>query len=118
LSTTVRMRPGGRRSQAATVGQLVADEVQAPALVGHKRHLDRPARADRPLAPTATAHRQPLLAVDPLHPLPIDRMALAAEQHMQPPVAEAPPFLRQRLQTGAVGGLPLAQIAVVGRVAR
>ena len=96
----------GQDAEAPAVGHLVGDEVQAPALVGRQRRLHRPARADRPLAPAPPAHRQPLLAVDPLDPLPVDGMALAPEQHVQPPVAEAPPLLGQGLQ-------PLAQRAVV-----
>ena len=70
------------------------------------RRLYRPPRADRPLAPAAAAHRQPLFAVDPLNPLLVDRMTLAPQQHMQPSIAEPSSFLGQGLQ-------PLAQCAVV-----
>src|ERR1700722_6767290 len=55
----------------------------------------------RPLAPAAAPHRQPLLTVDPLDALPVDRMALAPQQHMQPPIAEAPSLLGQGLQAFA-----------------
>src|SRR5579864_8577161 len=64
-------------AKAPTVGQLVGDEVEAPALVGRQRCHHWLPGADRALATAASAHRQPLLAVKPLHPLPIDRMAFA-----------------------------------------
>jgi hypothetical protein len=35
--------------EAPTIGQLVVNEVEAPALVGGRSHLDRPPRSDRPL---------------------------------------------------------------------
>jgi hypothetical protein len=38
-------------------------------------------------------HRQVVLAVQPPHALVVDRMALAGEQVVDPPVAEAPAFL-------------------------
>ena len=74
-------------AEAPTVGQLVGDKVQAPALVGCQRRRDRPPRPDRPLAPAAPAHRQPLLAIKPLDPLLVDRMAFAPQQHMQAAIA-------------------------------
>jgi hypothetical protein len=36
----------------------------------------------------ASAHRQPFLTIDPLNPLPVDRMALAPQQDVQAAVAE------------------------------
>src|SRR5690606_28008803 len=54
----------------------------------------------------APAHHQLLLAVDPLDPLLVDRMALAPEHHVQTSIAEPPTLLGQGLQ-------PIAQDAVV-----
>ncbi len=93
-------------AEPATVGQLVGDEVQAPALVGTQRRLHRPPCTHGPLAPAAPAHRQPLLAINPLDPLLVHQPALAPQQHVQAPIAEPPPLLRQRPQ-------PLAQLAIV-----
>ena len=70
-------------------------------MVGRKRRLERPSRPDRPLATAAAAHHQPLLAVDPLNALLVDRMALAPQPHMQPPIAEAPSVQGQGLQAFA-----------------
>src|SRR6185437_2546822 len=81
-------------------------KVETPALVGSQCRLDRPPRPHRPLAAATPAHRQPLLAVEPLHPLPVDRMALPPQQHVQAAVAEPPPLLGQGFQ-------PLAQRHVI-----
>src|SRR5262249_47823442 len=48
----------------------------------------------------------PLLAVKPLYSLPVDGMAFAPQQHVQPPVTKPPPLLGQGFQ-------PLAQYPVI-----
>lgn len=63
-----------------------------------------------PIARLRPAHRQQLIAIEPLHPVPIHGMALAPQPLAQPAIAESPALLRQLLQ-------PLAQRAVV-RVSR
>jgi hypothetical protein len=55
-------------------------------------------RRFRIVVPATPAHCQPLLAVKPLHPLLVDRMAFAPQQHMQATVAEPPPLLGQGFQ--------------------
>jgi hypothetical protein len=50
----------GQDAEAPVIGQLVGDEVQAPALVGSQCRLDRPPSPHRPLATPAAAHRQAL----------------------------------------------------------
>src|SRR6267154_5134326 len=92
--------------EPAPVGELVGDEVETPALVGDRGCLYRPPRSHGPLAPAALANHQPLLAIQTLNALFVDRMALAPQQHMQPPIAEPPPLLGQGLQ-------PLAKFAVI-----
>ena len=54
-------------AEAPAIDQLVVNEVEAPALIRHQRHLDRPPGSQRPLASTAPAHAQPLLPVETLH---------------------------------------------------
>jgi hypothetical protein len=93
-------------TEAPTVGQLVGDEVQAPALVGPYRRRDRPPGSHRPLAAAAPAHGQPLLAVEALDPLLVDGMAFTPQQHVQATVAEPPSLLGQGFQ-------PLAQCRIV-----
>jgi len=93
-------------AEAPPVRQLVCDEVQRPALVGRQRQVQRSPRAHRSLPAAAPAHRQLLVAIDPLDPFPVDRMALAPQQHVQATIAEPSTFLGQGLQ-------PVAQSAVV-----
>jgi hypothetical protein len=69
-------------AEAPSVGELVRDEVQAPALIGGHRRRDRPPGPHRPLAAAAPAHRQSLLAIEPLHPLLVDGMAFPPQQYM------------------------------------
>jgi hypothetical protein len=85
-------------AEAPAVGQLVSDEVQAPALVGCQCRLDRPSRSDRPFASTAPAYRQSLLAVEALDPLLVDGMIFAPQQHVQTTVAKPPSLLGQGFQ--------------------
>src|SRR5207248_1837851 len=92
-STTARMR---KRRVSVSWSQTKS---RSPALVGCQRRRDRPPRSPRPLAPAAPAHGQPLLAVEALDPLLVDRMAFAP-----PPVARraSPLFSQQILQRGIV----------------
>ena len=60
-------------AEAPAVGQGVGDEVEAPALVGILRDRHRRSGAESSLAATALAHRQPLLAVEPVELLPVHR---------------------------------------------
>ena len=90
LSITVRMRK--RRPSviwsATTRRAARSSQVQRPALVGDQRQVQRSPRAHRSLPAAAPAHRQPFLAIDPLNPLLVDRMALAPQQDVQAAVAE------------------------------
>lgn len=74
-------------AEAPPVRHLVGDEVQRPALVGRQRQVQWSPRAHRSLPTAAPAHRQSLLAIDPLNPLPVDRMALAPQQDVQAAIA-------------------------------
>jgi hypothetical protein len=74
------------------------NEVEAPALVGYQRYLDWTPSSDRPLASTAPAHIQPLLAVEALYPLAVDELAFPTQQHMEAAIAEPPSPLRKLLQ--------------------
>jgi hypothetical protein len=61
---------GRRRSPSSSAGQVPAA-------------LPSVAVFPSPLAPVPPAHRQSLLAVEPLHSLPIDGVSLAPQQHGQ-----------------------------------
>ena len=87
-----------------------ATKSRTPALVGRCRRLYRPPRSQGPLAPAALANHQPLLAIQTLNALLVDRMALAPQKHVQPPIAKPPALLGQRFQL-------LAKFAVMGPVA-
>jgi hypothetical protein len=75
--------------------ELVVDEVQAPALVGERRHRCRRPRACGATSVLPTTHRQTLFAVEPLGLLAINRDAVAAKQDVQPSITEPPALLRQ-----------------------
>ena len=83
-STIARMR--NRRPSAERIRQ----EVQAPALIGTLRQRHRRSCAQRTLAAAAPAHLQPFLAVEPAELLVVHDDAFAAEQDVQPPIAEPP----------------------------
>src|SRR3979490_1748240 len=93
-------------AEAPAVGQLVRDKVQAPALVRCLRGYHRSPCPQRPLASAAPTHRQPLLAVESLHPLLVDSMAFTPQQHVQATIPKPPSLLGEGLQ-------PLAQDHVV-----
>ncbi len=76
-------------------------QVQAPSLVGCHRRLDRTPRSHRPLAAAAAAHRQLLLAIEPLNALAVDGVALPLQQDVQSPIAEAATLVRQLVQPSA-----------------
>src|SRR6266576_3082351 len=57
-------------------------------------------------APATAADREALLAIQPIGPLQIHGVALPAQQHMEPPVAEAPTLRGQRTE-------PLTQLRPV-----
>nr|P17986.1 RecName: Full=Insertion element ISR1 uncharacterized 30.8 kDa protein A [Rhizobium sp.]CAA29833.1 unnamed protein product [Rhizobium sp.] len=85
LSITVRMRKR-RPSVSWSATKSATSAGWAPA-AGHGRRVPI-ARLRR-----APAHRQLLVAIDPLDPFPVDRMALAPQQHVQATIAEPSTFL-------------------------
>src|SRR5262249_32069578 len=88
-------------AEAPAAGELIGDEVERPAVVGHKRHRHRSARSQSPFAAAALPYHQPFLAIDAEQPFVIHDVALPAQQHMQAPVAKAAAFLRQSSQSFA-----------------
>lgn len=76
-------------------------------MVGGLRHNNGLPRAECPFATASAAHGQLLFAVDALDPFSVDEVPLTPQQNMQPPVTEAPSFLRQRLP-------PLAKNRITG----
>jgi hypothetical protein len=99
LARAVVLEVGG--AGPAAVGQAVLGEVQGPALVGGDRAPGaRQPAAEPALLPAAAADGRLLLAVEALHELVVRPPALAAQQRVQPPVAEPAPLAGQGTQAG------------------
>jgi hypothetical protein len=77
-----------------TIGQAVADEVHAPHLIDRARQLQRHPLTRRALGLPALAHRQVRRAVKPVDPLVVDAGELGTQKIVDPPIAEAPPLVR------------------------
>jgi hypothetical protein len=104
LARAVVLEVGG--AEPAAVGQAVLGEVQGPALVGGDRAPGaRQPAAEPALLPAAAADGQLLLAVEALHELVVRPPALAAQQRVQPPVAEPAPLAGQGTQALAQAGV-------------
>ena len=89
--------------EPATVGQRVGREVQRPALVRAVRQRHRRPRAERPLAPAAATHLQPLLAIEPPQLLVVRPQPLARQQQAEAAIAEPPSLGRQARSRDAQG---------------
>lgn len=85
-------------TEPPAAGQQVRHEVERPALIWFLRDRHRRARSQRSLPPTALAHRQPLLAVQPIHLLQVYVLALTLEQDRQQPIAEPASLVRDLAQ--------------------
>ena len=107
-------RPSARaaRSRSATllgsgaIGHLVMHEVGRPASIRPRRQRHGRPRPDCALAPTAPAHHQPLLPVEPIYPLLVDGVPFAPQQHPKPPITKPAALRGQLLQ-------PLPQLPVI-----
>jgi hypothetical protein len=97
----------GQHPEASAIGEAVADEVEAPALVGSVRHQHRPPGAQRPLATTALAHLQLLLAIEPPELLDVHLDALPLQHHVDTAIAEPTTLRRHGLHR-------LPQLHIVG----
>jgi len=84
--------------EALTVGELVMDEIQRPARIGPCLDQERRSRSDRLAPGLPFAHCQAFLAVEPIDPVNPRGLALAAQQHEKPPVAEPTTFVGQFAQ--------------------
>src|SRR5918993_685887 len=96
LARAVVLEVGG--AEPAAVGQAVLGEVQGPALVGGDGAPGTRQHAAKSLLPVAAADRQLLLAIEPLDELVVHPPALAAQQLVEPPVAEPAPLAGQGTQ--------------------
>ena len=76
-------------AEAPPAGELVVHEVERPARVRHRRRSQRRPRPDGATAAFALAHRKALGAIEPVDLVAARRLAVASQQHVQPPVAEA-----------------------------
>jgi hypothetical protein len=56
----------GKNAKATSIREGVADEVQAPALVGTRRQCQRASRSQSPFAPAPFAHGQLFFAIKTL----------------------------------------------------
>jgi hypothetical protein len=78
----------GQDTEAPSIGQAVAHEIQRPALIGTLRQRHRRPGAQRSLAAAAPAHLQPLLAIEPAQLLVVHRYPLPPQQNLQAAIAE------------------------------
>ena len=70
---------------------------------GQRQHRRRRPRANGAPSSLPAPDRQPLLAVEPLGLLAVDRDAVPAKQDVQASIAEPPALLRQLAQTSTAG---------------
>ena len=101
-------------------GQRILQEIQRPLLVGSVRGGWATAPDARPGLASATPHRQPFLAVQPLDPLVVDDDPFPAQQDVQAAIAEARTVRRQLAEPSAQRRVVVASLAAVadGRPAR
>jgi hypothetical protein len=109
-STMTRMRKRRATRQSET-------KVERPALIKRQRKRCGSSRPGRAFAATPAAHRQSLLAVQPVQLLVVHDHAFALEQDPGPPVAEAAPLAGERAQTRPHRFVapPLSRRTVLGR---
>ena len=93
--------------EAASIGELVLHEIHRPSGVGHRLGDKRRAGAEGALAAPPSPDGQTLLAVEPLGALAVHHMAVATQDHVQPPIAEPPVLLGHLAQD-------FAQLGVIG----
>lgn len=105
-SETSTRRPGDSREQVVderedpkrvTIAQRVGHEIHRPALGGLRRSTGRYPRDADALPPTPV-DVEARGAVHPLHALPVDPLAIAAEEPVQAAIAPAWLPKRQRLE--------------------
>jgi len=82
-------------------GQSVLEKIQCPLLVGALGRGWSPALDASSGFPSALAHRQAFLSIEPGDALVVDDDPLPPQQHLQAPVAEAGPVFGQLSQPGA-----------------
>ena len=82
----------GQNTKAATVGEGIADEVQAPALIGARGQSQRTPCPQGPLSAATLAHRQLLLPIETSKLLQVHDDPLPVEHDVDAPVTEAPPL--------------------------
>src|SRR5215213_7035953 len=104
LARAVVLQVGG--AELAPAGEAILGEVERPALVGGDRAPMTRHRATPALPPATAADGQLLLAIQPLDELVGHPPALAAQQRVQPPIAEPPPLAGE-------GAKPLAQTLTI-----
>jgi hypothetical protein len=88
-----------QNAESPAVDQRIRQKVEAPALVCSLRDGDRRTGPQRSFASAALAHRQPLLLVEPVQLLAVQKDALPFQQNVQPAVTKAPTLRRQRTQS-------------------
>ena len=79
----------GEDAEPPAVGERIAHEVERPALIRALRQRHRRPRAQRSLASATAADLKALLPIEPAQLLVVHVRALAAEQDVEPAIAEA-----------------------------
>lgn len=103
----------GEDPEPTSADQRVRHEVEAPALVRPLRDRHGRPRAQCPLAATAPAHLQTLLAIQPPEFLVVYRPSVPAQQPLQSAIIEPAALPRQVADAGPCLGIvrPTADIA-------
>jgi hypothetical protein len=94
-------------AEVPTMRKLVTDEIDRPECIRHDHAQQGCASATDFLAALPLAHGQAFLAIVPLRLLVVHRMAFSPQQDLQPPIAAATPFSRQRPRRSVSSGRQL-----------
>src|SRR5262249_10741662 len=85
-------------TKAAPIKHLTATKASRPASVRPSRTQHRRPCAQGPLAPPPPSNHEPFLAIDSKQPLMVHKKALPSQQHVEPPIAEAPALMGESPQ--------------------
>src|SRR5215211_4871462 len=105
----------GEQADPSPPRQRVTHEVEAPLHIRATRPSRRSAWDSYTPLPATPTHGKSRFAVQPLHPLVVDRVALPLQQHVQTTIAEPPPFPGQLAQALPQGRVVCAGMRLIAR---
>src|SRR6185437_6184080 len=104
-------------AEAAAAGELIVDKVERPAGVGLGLDKDRRPCSYRLTATSAFAHRQSLLAIEPVDAIDAGWLALISQQDEESAIAEPAPLVGEIAQTDAQPGIGWPTRAIADHLA-